>query len=204
MPTKSTPPHLTEDVVELYSMGRLSEPEIERVEEHLMECHDCQDLLTETDEFVGAARAATLELSLQPKPASEPDQAEAWWRRLFTIPKPMIAAAAFALIAFFVFVPRQSQQMATIELQTLRGPEAPGIAPANTPLTLRLSLRGLESTGALRIEIANASGEIVGKTGAERSEGLAVAKAEAVASGVYWVRLYSGDELLREYGLNVQ
>jgi anti-sigma factor RsiW len=204
MSTKSTSPHLTEDIVELYSMGRLSEVENEKVEEHLLVCHACQDLLTETDEFVAAARTATHELSLQSKPEFETErESEPWWRRLFSIPRPMIAAAAFALMAFFVFVPRQSP-MATVELQTLRGPETPAVAPANTPLNLKLSLRGLESTGPLRVEIVDASGQILEKAGAERSDELAIAKAEALASGTYWVRLYSGDELLREYGLNVR
>ena len=190
-------------------MGRLSELENERIEEHLLVCHPCQDLLTETDEFIGVARAATHELSLKPHPTSElaesqsEAQSEKWWRKLFSIPTPMVAAAAFAVIAFFVFIPRGSQ-VSTVELQTLRGPEAPVVAPANSSLNLRLSLRGLESQGPLRVEIANASDQIVETMGAERADGLAIAKANALATGLYWVRLYSGDELLREYGLNVR
>ena len=189
-------------------MGRLSELENERIEEHLLVCHPCQDLLTETDEFIGVARAATHEFSLKPHPTSElaesqSEQPEKWWRKFFAIPTPMVAAAAFAVIAFFVFNPRGSQ-VSTVELQTLRGPEAPTVAPANATLNLRLSLRALESQGPLRVEIANASGEIVETMGAERADDLAIAKAKALATGLYWVRLYSGDELLREYGLNVR
>ena len=190
-------------------MGRLSELENERVEEHLLICHPCQDLLTATDEFIGAARVATHELSLQSDRATElavkrsEPQSEKWWRKLFAIPTPMVAAAAFALIAFFVFIPRGSQ-VSTVELQTLRGPEAPAVAPANATLNLRLSLRALESQGPLRVEIANASGQIVETMGADRTDGMAIAKAKALSTGLYWVRLYSGDELLREYGLNVR
>ena len=35
----------------MYSMGRLSETEIDNVEDHLLICPVCQDRLTETDQF---------------------------------------------------------------------------------------------------------------------------------------------------------
>ena len=199
MQSKSNLPHLTEEIIEQYSMGSLSETAIERVEEHLFVCHSCQDLHTQTDDFVTTMRAATHELSLQP----EPEPVAAWWRKLFVIPKPMMAAAACALLALAFFIPRD-RQIATVELQTLRGPEAPSVAPAGASLNLRLSLRGLDATGPLRIEVADASGNIVTKTEAERADGLALAKTDSLVSGIHWVRLYSGDELLREYGLNVR
>jgi anti-sigma factor RsiW len=198
MSTKSNLPHLTEEILEQYSIGTLSETEIERVEEHLFVCHSCQDLHTQTDDYVATMKAATHELSLQP--VAEP---VAWWRKLFAIPKPLMAAAACALLAVVFFIPR-NEQMATVELQTLRGPEAPAVAPAGASLNLRLSLRGLDTLNPLRIEVADASGNIVMKTDAQRADGLAVAKVDSLASGVYWVRLYSGDELLREYGLNAR
>jgi hypothetical protein len=89
-------------------------------------------------------------------------------------------------------------------LQTLRGPETPAAAPAGATLNLRLSLRGVEAAGPLRIEVADVSGNIVSTAAAERTDGLALAKTDSLASGAYWVRLYSGNELLREYGLNVR
>jgi hypothetical protein len=181
-------------------MGRLSETEVEKVEEHLLVCNSCQDLLTETDEFVGVMRAATEELKVQPRPIVE---TEAWWRRMFAVPAPMLTAAACAVLAVAFIIPREPQ-VATVELQTLRGPESQAIAPENSSLTLRLSLQGLDSAGPLRIEVASASGQIVARTPAERSEGLAIAKPGTLKSGLHWVRLYSGDELLREYGLNVR
>lgn len=196
MMSKTNLPHLAEDTLEMYSLGRLSETEIDNVEEHLLVCTVCQDRLTETDQFVHAIQSAARELELQPK-------AEAWWKKLFFAPTPVWAAAACALIALFVFIPRQTQT-AVVDLQAMRGPEAPVEAPANAALTLRLSLKGLENQGPLQVQIASATGQIVSITQAERNQDVAVTHASKLPAGTYWVRLYSGTEILREYGLTVQ
>ena len=87
MMSKTQLPHIAEDALELYVMGRLSEPETEPVEEHLLVCHHCQDLLEETEEFVKAIRVAARELENEPEAQpqvqlrSEP-KAESWWSRL--------------------------------------------------------------------------------------------------------------------------
>jgi hypothetical protein len=69
---------------------------------------------------------------------------------------------------------------------------------------MNLSLTGVESPGSLRIEIADAVGNIVRKADVERKGEQATAHADGLKAGTYWVRLYSGNELLREYGLTVQ
>ena len=86
----------------------------------------------------------------------------------------------------------------------MRGPEAAATAPANAPLKLNLSLAGLEAPASLRVEVANEVGNIVRRADVDRTGGQAVARAEALKQGTYWVRLYSGTELLREYGLTVR
>jgi hypothetical protein len=195
MMSKPNLPHLAEDTLEMYSLGRLSESEIDGVEEHLLICTVCQDRLSETDQFVQAIQTAARELERQPK-------AEPWWRKLFLAPTPVWAAAACALIALFVFIPRQTTT-AVVDLQSMRGPETPVEAPANAALTLKLSLTGLESSGALQVQIAAGNGQTVAVSPAEREGEVAVAHANKLPAGRYWVRLYSGTELLREYGLNV-
>jgi anti-sigma factor RsiW len=195
MMSKTNLPHLAEDTLEMYSLGRLSETEIENVEEHLLVCTACQDRLTETDQFVHAIQSAAKELELQPK-------AEAWWKKLFLAPAPVWAAAACAVVALFVFIPRQTQT-AVVDLQAMRGPEAPVEAPANAALTLKLSLKGLENPGPLQVQIAASNGQIVAIAPAERSQDVAIAHANKLPAGTYWVRLYSGTEILREYGLTV-
>lgn len=208
MMSKTQLPHIAEDALELYVMGRLSEPETETVEEHLLVCHQCQDLLEETEEFVNAIRVAARELEKEPEAQPQvqlrPEpKGESWWRRLFTIPAPMIAAAACAMLAFFVLIPREKPN-AVVDLRAMRGAEAGAVAPPNASLTMNLSLTGVESPGSLRIEIADAVGNIVRKADVERKGEQATAHADGLKAGTYWVRLYSGNELLREYGLTVQ
>src|SRR4051794_10756012 len=151
MMSKTQLPHIPEDTLELYSMGRLSESEIEGVEEHLLVCSACQDSLQETDEFVKTLHAALPELQKEPEP-----QREARWRnwrgKLSATPPPMVAAAACAMLAFFILVPRHTAT-AVVDLQAMRGPEAASVAPPNAPLTLNLTLTGLDTPGPLRMEI---------------------------------------------------
>ena len=50
--------HLTEDALEVYSLGRLSsEDDLATFEEHLLVCEYCQTRLEKMDEFVQAAAA---------------------------------------------------------------------------------------------------------------------------------------------------
>jgi len=50
--------HISEDLLELYSLGRLEEPQLAPVEEHLLVCHECLDRVQRIDEFVAAMKAA--------------------------------------------------------------------------------------------------------------------------------------------------
>ncbi len=50
--------HFPESTWEAYSMGTLSEEDSAPLEEHLLICPACQDLLAEADEMVRVAKAA--------------------------------------------------------------------------------------------------------------------------------------------------
>jgi len=50
--------HFPESIWEAYSMDALSEEDCAAVEEHLLICPACQELLADTDEYVRVARAA--------------------------------------------------------------------------------------------------------------------------------------------------
>jgi hypothetical protein len=200
MMSEPTLSHITDETLELYSMGRLSELETEKIEEHLLLCTACQDLLVKTEEFVHVARIATKELAAMPQ---KEVQSEPWWRRIFAVPMPAMAAVACAMLAFFVLIPRDPAT-AVVDLQAMRGPEAPAQAPSNAKLTLRLSLQGLEAADPLRAKVADATGKIVAETSTERSGEMVIGHTDKLAPGSYWVRLYSGEELLREYGLTVR
>src|SRR5882724_11331685 len=54
--------HPSDDELELYSMGRISEPDSVGVEEHLLICVSCQDRLRESDEFVALMKETTKEI----------------------------------------------------------------------------------------------------------------------------------------------
>ena len=55
--------HPSEESLERYALGGLPAGETERLEEHLLVCAACQDLLTEVDIYVQAVRDAAIQLS---------------------------------------------------------------------------------------------------------------------------------------------
>ena len=58
--------HLEEDLLERYPMGKLTETELERLEEHLFICPACQARLKETNEYLSAIQAALRKLRDEP------------------------------------------------------------------------------------------------------------------------------------------
>ena len=50
--------HPDEEILEGYVMETISEEEASELEEHLLACEDCRQLLTETEAFVAAMKAA--------------------------------------------------------------------------------------------------------------------------------------------------
>ncbi|HYP06311.1 MAG TPA: hypothetical protein VER03_08735 [Bryobacteraceae bacterium] len=200
MTSQSALRHIPEETLEQYSMGQLPESEIEPVEEHLLFCEKCQNVFEATDEFVRVARTGLDRLQSEPQP-------QPWWTRLWqqviTNPKPALALATCAL-ALFVIFPRQNAIPASVDLQTMRGPESAVVAPANRDLALRLALPEGQAAGTLSVRLADSGGAIVRQTEAVAKGGVAVANVERLSPGTYWARLYAGDELIREYALNVQ
>jgi len=51
-------PFASEQKVEAYLTGKLSEAHAQRFEDHYILCQDCTDLLESTDQFIRAVRAA--------------------------------------------------------------------------------------------------------------------------------------------------
>ena len=48
--------HFSDDELEQYCLGRLSDPVLTRVEEHLLWCHECIDRATASDRYIAALR----------------------------------------------------------------------------------------------------------------------------------------------------
>ncbi len=59
--------HITEDILEAYSLGQISETDVAPVEEHLLVCRECQDRLQATDLFVATLRHVLRDPGLSPK-----------------------------------------------------------------------------------------------------------------------------------------
>ena len=52
--------HISEDELEEYSFGNISESELATVEEHLLWCHGCQDRLLVVEHYIKALRGACI------------------------------------------------------------------------------------------------------------------------------------------------
>ncbi len=65
-------PHFPEDVWEAYALGMQSEEDCISVEEHLLTCPACQDVLAQADEYIQAVRCAAALLARTAKRLSKP------------------------------------------------------------------------------------------------------------------------------------
>ena len=63
-----------EEALEQYVLGKLTEVEATTVEEHLLVCADCQQRVTELDEYVPAMRLALVAVDLQTVCTSENEE----------------------------------------------------------------------------------------------------------------------------------
>ncbi|MGD0359431.1 MAG: T9SS type A sorting domain-containing protein [Bryobacteraceae bacterium] len=190
--------HPTDEVLELYSMGRLAEPDLGRFEEHLLVCGTCQDRLAQEDDIRQRIRDGAAVLQ-QPRTAV--------FRRL-----PRLAwislAAAVCMIVFagmgWESLHRRAAPASVILLQATRGAEStPLAAPAGKPLIVVLDVTGLQQFPGYKLEIVDAAGHpVFQSSNAPQNNKLQAAVARGLAAGVYFVRVYTpAQELLREFAL---
>ncbi len=203
--------HADDDAIERYSMGVLPEAELERFEEHLLVCPECQCRVEETDHFVTAVR--------QVAPRLRVDKASSrWanWRQWIPIPAfPRLAmAGGLALLAIVFLIGRSSitgpggtAVPATVLLNVTRGPEVAGavIAPAGRPLWLETDTTELPLFNRYDMELVNSTGARLWFSGAQPAAGrLKALVPKTLRPGQYFVRLYSpSSELLREFSLRI-
>ena len=181
-------PHLSEETLEEYAFGRLSEQETCAVEEHILVCGDCQESLGDVDEYILLMKRATREPAVRaPRP---------------TIARYVAAGSIAALIVMGIFWPRAAPLSAeTVNLAAFRDAEMARIH-AGRPADLRIDIPDLPDA-VYRIEVVDSIGRIVwsGKASAVTNQ-LRVSEPKPLKSGVYWTRLYSpAGKLLREFGL---
>ncbi len=190
--------HESEDRLELYALGRLGDSEIEQVEEHLMVCEPCRELLEQTSVSALAFRE---ELS---KPVIHRPAFEGWFGWL--TPRVMSAAAfAVFVLAAILYWGGESRlaPVASLQLTAMRG----GMQSVGIARETDLVLTDAPAAGTpLSVEVVDGSGTAVWNgTGNNSGRGVELKIANRLSPGDYFVRLRSAKgELLHEYGFRVR
>jgi anti-sigma factor RsiW len=195
--------HLEAELLEKYSMGQLSETELDLTEEHLLVCAPCRNQLEETEMFISVAKAALADAARKPMSravSNVPFRFGAWFGR------PLMVAGLAALAIGTVAVwngGRINGLPQEVTLATTRGVEGAHVAPGI--VELRVNAAQLPSAASYRFQLVSATGEPVWMSNEipAQSEIRTVVNRH-VGAGHYWVRVYGKGELLREYGLAVE
>jgi len=200
----SLPSHPTEDLLELFVLGRLKPRELIGVEEHLLLCTECQESVEEIEAFVSATRRAAAELPGKIEKPSHGSQS------FFGSPFPFAVAVIAALLLLVTAMAWQGRQTPqTIDLAALRGSSSVTTARANSPIELHLDVTGMSGALAYTVELVDGHGIVrwdqpdIPPAGSR----LTAMVPKALNPGQYFVRVYSNSlksELLKEYSLRVQ
>lgn len=198
--------HLTTDRLEEYAFKRLSEAEVEILEEHLLVCPGCQAALGEVDEYILLMKEATAAyLTPLQETAPRSGAGRGHSGRSYTGIGYTAGGIALAGIVFLALATRRAAVPEAFEVPLIAlrgGSPAMNQARAGTPLQLTVDITGLAAANAYRIEVVDAAGKSVWSGEIPPAPGRLPARIEGgLKSGVYWVRLYAGGELLREFGL---
>jgi hypothetical protein len=186
--------HVDSDLIEQYSMGNLSEEEAAPVEEHLLVCSYCRNLLQEADEYTPAMRTACAALR----------QEEGSSRSRWAFPSflPAVAGTLAVLVAAVgLDLAHQKQAPTDVALESMRGSGIEATAPAGRPVSLHFDLTGLPSLPGFRAEVVASSGKPVW-AGPVTPKGTLLPR---LSAGSYLVQISTpSGELLREYALSVR
>ena len=198
--------HPTEDLLEEYVFGRLSEPALSTLEDHLLICSSCQSTLAEVEDYIRVAKTALAELQqARPAPAAA---LPAWGATAIWAVALMLAVAGGAMVSWRM---QPAPETAAATLTAFRGGYAAGFAhaAARRPLDLVIDGTSLPAATAYRLQIVDASGRSAW-SGAAAASGrrLSAHLSKGLGAGVYWVRLYASQvrgeaDLLREFGLRL-
>lgn len=204
----SVPVHPTEDLLEEYSFGRVLEPALAPLEEHLLDCTLCQDRLLAVDEYTALMKAGIVAL--------DREDAVSGASPSFAIARaPAVLAGAVILLLVGVTIGWRLQPPAAVvsasampvQLTALRGGDGDGVAraPFGRPLDLTMDRTDLPNASAYRLEVVSSSGQRLWSGAAKvEAQSLSARVTTRLAPGAYWVRLYAGDQLRREFGMRVE
>ena len=222
--------HASEELLEEYSFGRICEPQLGWLEEHLLICLECQSALDDIEEYKIFMKAGLASFESERrarfgplKPAAETDPPAppplGLWKALslnFALPRmPLIrnllAAAILLMLAgttvWRLRAPVAQAPIASVRLMALRGGNGSvASVPSGHPADLVFDRADLPPDLSYRAEVVNSSGRRVW-SGSVRiaDQDLSIRLNQPLRAGAYWVRLYSSaGQLLREFGLNVE
>ena len=196
--------HPEEDYLERYALNRCSEQEIDAIEEHLLFCAPCRDIVTGTDQLVLDLKAGFAALPKQP-PRSR-------WRDRFRIPwpRPMAMGAALAAVAVMaiaipalwrVYTPVEDVVSLTATRGDARTPQF-----LNARHLLHLQLDTTDLVGPLECQIVTLDGVPVWRQAIPQTDAK-VTPPRGLGAGVYWVRINSAETdhaTLREFKIELQ
>lgn len=209
----SAPVHPTEDLLEEYSFGRVFEPALAPLEEHLLDCTLCQERLLAVDEYTALMKAGIAAIEKEREVTTPSPR--------FVFPRlpgfPVVLAAAVTLVLAGVTigwrlqpssaVASASTTATVVKLTALRGSDGDGVAHAvfGRPLELTVDRTDLAPALTYRLEVVSSTGRPLW-SGAARAapRNLSARVTTRLAPGAYWVRLYAGEQLRREFGLRVE
>jgi len=216
--------HATEELLEEYSFGRIREPQLGWLEEHLLMCPQCQAELDDIEEYKVFMKAglAAFESERQAAAGAQNHPKLRWfsprgalsfhlgWPRT-PLARNLLAAAllltlAGTAVAWRMRSPVASAPFATIKLIALRGGEEDSArAPVGRPLELVFNRQDLATDISYRAEVVDSSGRQIWSGRVHIVEETFSARVDRpLRAGTYWVRLYSSaGQLLREFGLSV-
>jgi hypothetical protein len=199
--------HPSEDELEEYSFGRSSGAMQRAIDEHLVECPACWEVLAAVEEYILLVKAAASEA---PRPQPSTWRIADWPRKLKWASGAGVTLAATLVLAAWISPSKETLPARTVipvTLDAYRGGNASlfGHAQAHHPLLLSIDAKDMPSSPLYRIELVNKNGnKLWGAMGAPEADRILVTLPQPPPPGTYWVRVYSArDEVLREFGLRL-
>lgn len=190
---------LSEQELEDFVFNRLRGARRDAVEQHLLFCSRCQALAENELTFKREFQAAVGGLG-----TAKPGRRWHW---------PLIAGLAASLAAAFWLVsskplsPRAPGDPVLVSLNLTRGLplQDAAVAPAGQVVQLSAELAGLPVFERYEVELVGGGGARILRLAVQPArERIEISTGRPLAAGVYWVRLYGGGALLREFALRVK
>lgn len=196
-------PHIPDETLSNYALGRLQKNDVPAVFEHLLACEECNMRYEEELDFRLALREAASRPDAQPEPVRKFN-----WINIFAVPKPAWAAVA-ALVLLAVYLPianRPDGPAQVISLTAVRGAEAVE-ATSGAPILLNLDMSALDAPDPVAVRLVDQRGAEIWSGAASAAGGWRVMVDRKLEPGRYWVRVTNpanSAEQLREFQLDVK